>query len=64
MYLCQNCNSKDMYVVYESATHLFLRCPDCYKMDTRRAQLNIRGKVLCSDKVVETNECSGVINGK
>ena len=71
MYICFDCGHKYMLPVYEAHTHIFLRCPKCEKMDTKRKQLDktqtfvaMRGKIVKSEKIIKVNVYDGVIDAK
>lgn len=51
-----------MLPIYEGEGHIFLRCPDCKKMDARRKQLTIRGSIIKMDgRIIEVNTYDGEI---
>lgn len=65
MYICFNCWFKYMLPVYEGEGHIFLRCPNCKKMDGRRKQLAIRGRIVKTDGyTVEVNTYDGEIKDR
>lgn len=62
MYICTNCGFKYMLPVYEAERHIFLRCPNCKKMDSKMKQLTVRGKISKADGyIVEVNTYDGEI---
>jgi len=62
MHICFNCGFKYMLPIYEGEGHIFLRCPDCKKMDARRKQLTIRGSIIKMDgRIIEVNTYDGEI---
>lgn len=67
MGICIDCNSTELEVSYQSATHIFSRCLKCYKMITTLVQHHKRGMVYRknwgTEYAVSCNEYSGVING-
>lgn len=64
MYICHTCGYKYMLPAYEGPAHIFLRCPnkECGKMDGRRKQTDVRGKIVKRNgRVVEVNIYDGKI---